>query len=111
MQRDEKAKVPELVQWLDSYREKNTEHVWLGTLACASQAVRSVVLGDKPNRVLAIYDTAEPTNQAHAEIFQTEHVIDESDQIELRKELLQRFCNGVLTIPASYRSGALLDMN
>lgn len=55
----------------------------------------------------AVYDTAEPKNQAHAEIFQTEHVIDDADKLELKFELFTKFSNGHLTKPDSYRGGDL----
>lgn len=79
----------------------------MGTLTSDCQSLRDIQLSDKTSRVVAIYDTAEPENPAHAEIFQTEHVIEDADRLELRAEIYRRFDNGVLTIPSAYRSGAL----
>ena len=79
----------------------------MGTLESSCKSIREIQLRDKAIRVLAVYDTAENGNPAHAEIFQTEHVVDEIDRPELRFEMLKSFSNGVLTEPGAYRAGAL----
>jgi hypothetical protein len=107
VQREKIATLAELESWIGAYLKKNSTHTWMGTLACDSKSVRDIQLNDKPHRVLAIYDTAEQQNEAHAEIFQTEYVIEDSDRLELRADLLKRFNNGILTQPATYRAGAL----
>lgn len=107
VQREEIATTSELKQWIDSYQQKNSAHTWIGTLASNCKSIREIQLSDKAIRILAVYDTAEDGNPAHAEIFQTEHIIEEVDRPELRAEILRSFGNGVLTEPSAYRSGAL----
>jgi IMP cyclohydrolase len=107
VQREAIASTDELKQWIGSYQHKNTDHTWMGTLASDCRSLRGIQLSDKTNRVVAVYDTAERENPAHAEIFQTEHVIDDADRLELRAEIYKRFGNGALIIPSAYRSGAL----
>lgn len=108
VQRESIATNEELTQWIGSYAQKNSTHAWVGTLASNCQSIRQIKLSDGIARVFAVYDTAEPGNQAHAEIFQTEHVLEDGDRIEQRAELFKRFGHGVLTDPSNYRSGALL---
>ncbi len=85
VQREEGATTAELDSWLDSYLAKNLGHSWVGTMSSGVQTLRDIRLNGSPNRVLAIYDTAERENIAHAEIFQTEYVIEDGDRLELRK--------------------------
>lgn len=107
VQRENLATLAELQSWLGTYSKKNSAHTWMGTLACDSKLIRGIQLNDMPHRIMAVYDTAEEQNEAHAEIFQTEYVIEDSDRIEARAELLKRFDNGILTQPPAYRAGAL----
>jgi hypothetical protein len=107
VQREAIASSNELSAWIQAYLAKNTQHQWMGTLTCSSNTVREISLNNSTNRMIAVYDTAEPKNQAHAEIFQTEYVIDEADSLELRAELLKKFSNGQLTKPGAYRNGIL----
>lgn len=107
VQREAIVSTDELRQWIGSYQLKNAEHVWMGTLASDCQSLRDIQLSDKTTRVVAVYDTAERENPAHAEIFQTEYVIDDADRVELRVEIYKRFGNGALIVPSAYRNGAL----
>lgn len=109
VQREALASSNELSTWIQAYLIKNAQHQWMGTHTSSSKTVREISLNNSANRMLAVYDTAEPKNQAHAEIFQTEYVIDEADAIELRAELLRKFSNGILSKPAAYRNGILVQ--
>ncbi len=107
VQREDVASTNELNNWLHSYLTKNNNHQWMGTLTSFTKTVREINPNNSENRVIAVYDTAEPNNLAHAELFQTEHVIEDADSIELRAELLKNFSNGILTKPTEYREGQL----
>lgn len=110
VQRESVATDAELTQWIGGYSQKNPLHIWKGTLVSTCQSLREIQLSDKTIRTVAVYDTAEPGNPAHAEIFQTEHVIDDADRIELRAEVLKCFSNGNLTEPTAYRANALCSI-
>lgn len=62
--------------------------------------------GSTANRSVCVFDTAERTNPAHAELFQTQYVIDEADQLELRRGLIASFSD--CFTPSDFRSGAVL---
>ena len=109
VQRESLATLAELEVWLSGYQQYNSAHQWVGTLPGNCGALRLVQLDGKAQRALAVYDTAEPANQAHAEIFQTEYVIEESDRAEVRAALFKIFNNGILIAPESYRGGELLN--
>jgi hypothetical protein len=53
------------------------------------------------------YDTANPDNPAHAELFQSQYIIDEADALELRHNLFVAFGNGNIVSPSKYRSGSV----
>lgn len=105
MQRDELASDEELAKWLATYSVNNSSHelVSVATARCAE--VRSLRFSCCGERSVAVYDTALPENAAHAELMQTEHGLDESDDIETRTHLLELFTKSQVNTAASYRQG------
>lgn len=109
MQRADIASANELALWLKTYLESNAAHRWMGTLNCDLAAIKELTLNESAHRAVGVYDTAEFENPAHAEIFKTEYVIEEADALEVKRGLLKKFNNGVLTTPTQYMSGDLFN--
>ena len=107
VQREAIATRAELVPWITAFLNKNGTFTWIGTFASSCSAIRSLTVATSDRRAVAVYDTAEPENPAHAELFQTQYVIDEADKIELRAELLKAFGGGAIGMPDAYRDGVV----
>lgn len=80
--------------------------VWKGVLLAQCHDIRRILVGDT-HRAVCVYDTADPENSTHAELCQTQYVIDEADKVELRGTLF--FAFGDLISPLQYRDGAVWD--
>src|SRR5205823_7520269 len=80
---------------------------WKGVMTAPCEAVRSLTAPDSDKRAVCVFDTAEKDNHAHAELCQTEHIV-EADELEVRRTLLSVFGDGKIVAPADYRGGALL---
>jgi hypothetical protein len=71
--------------------------------------VRAIRLDGKEYKTACVYDTAEVSNPAHAEIGLTRHALEEANQAEMRRQLMLAFnCNSPLS-PESYRNGEVLN--
>lgn len=108
IQRESIATDQELNEFVRGFLEGNDNREWRGVLVASVKDVRSIAIDDKkPTRAVCIYDTAERKNPAHAELCQTEHVLDESDEIELRKKLRDAFC--IYKSPDEFRSASTIQ--
>jgi hypothetical protein len=70
--------------------------------------VRDIRVGEVQQAV-RVYDTAERSNPAHAELFKTQFVSDEGDANEMRRHLMAAFSDGMPINAKEYRGGAVLD--
>lgn len=107
IQRHDIATNNELGVFVDSFLTQDTERIWEGVLLANSSDIKAIKFPNSNNRTACVYDTAREKNFAHAEIGQSQYVINEEDRNELRSELLTAFNKGVLTNPASYKNGAI----
>lgn len=107
VQRHDIAKNNELISFANNFLTGQNDRVWKGVLLANCDAVRAIKLNDSTNRFLCVYDTAEKENPAHAEIGQSQYIIEEADNNELRHELLCAFNNGILTDSTMYKNGAI----
>ena len=107
VQRESIAARDELVPWITAFLNKNGTFTWIGTVTSACAALRALTVAASDQRAVAVYDTAEAENSAHAELFQTQYVIDEADKIELRANLHKAFGGGAIGRPDEYRDGAV----
>lgn len=107
VQREHLATNAELSPWVQGFLLNQDKQSWFGTVSALSSDIREIGLNQSTNRAFAVYDTAERNNPAHAEVFQTQYVVDEADGIELRAEIMKMFGGGKITKPNHYRSGAV----
>lgn len=107
VQREHLATNAELSPWVQTFLLNQDKLSWFGTVSALSSDIRAVSVNQSANRAFAVYDTAERNNPAHAEVFQTQYVVDEADRIELRAEIMKVFGGGNITKPTHYRSGAV----
>ncbi len=105
VQRDSIATNEELHLWMNAYKRSQPDHLLQGVLSAKCATVRDIKVDGK-KRATGVYDTAEKLNPSHAEIFHTEHVLDE-DRLEIRRELMAAFSSAHLIPPNIYRNGAL----
>lgn len=104
IQRNSLATVAELRAFVTDFIEEDDKRSWRGILLADCDSIRKIK--DESNRRLAcVYDSAEKNNPSHGEICQTQYVIDEADQVELRAALFEAFNHGVATLPSQYRNG------
>ncbi|MBI5116476.1 hypothetical protein HZA56_08390 [Candidatus Poribacteria bacterium] len=108
IQRDSVAKTDEIVTLVKNFLATGDDRSWLGVISGQCQSVREIRAGESSNRAVCVYDTADLGNPAHAEMCRTHH-IDEADGLELHRNLLAVFGNGVITRPSQYRNGAAWD--
>lgn len=108
VQRESVVSESELTQFVRGFLAKNPTQAWHGVLTGDCSLLRQFSLESLGRRALCIYDTAEKDNPAHGEIHQSQYVIDEADQAELRSKLFEVFNNGVNTTPSQYRNGSVV---
>ena len=108
VQRDDIATPNELISFTKSFLSNKPERVWKGVLLASCEDIRAIKLYDSINKYVCVYDTGEKDNPAHAEIGQSQYVIEEADNNELRFELLKAFDNGVLTESILYKNGTIM---
>lgn len=106
IQRDSIAKFDEIVTFVRNFLAARDDRTWIGVLSGQCQKVRDIKAGESGDRAVCIFDTAEPENPAHAELCQTHYIIDEADQLELRRKLFVAFGDGLVIQPSQYRNGA-----
>jgi hypothetical protein len=81
-------------------------NAWLGSVNASASDIRNLCL-KRGDRAICLYDTAEPDNRAHAEMFYS-RAIEEADAAELRNDLYSIFGEGVITKKAEeYRDGSV----
>ena len=111
IQRDTIATPQELSTFVKSFLErqlaKKPDCKWHGVVTTTCQKIRELKQDDSTRRSVCVFDTAERANQAHGELFQTQYVIDEADQRELIKLLLDSFSDSFT--PSSFRHGEVLN--
>lgn len=110
VQRESIAEDQEMIAFVESFLSKRDDYKWLGVLVANVADLRSLKVGETGNRSVCAYDTAEKTNPAHAELFQSQYVVEEADEPELRTKLFQAFGRGVLIAPNQYRESRVLDV-
>lgn len=107
IQRDSVAGTNEIGKFVTSFLSERSDRAWVGVLTGPCQNVRAIKVAETDDRGVCVYDTAEPRNPAHAEMCQTQYVVDEADRVELRKKLFEAFGGGVVIEPLQYRAGAV----
>lgn len=108
IQRDSVAKNDELLEFVREFLSKKDDRSWKGVLFGKCHDIRSISANEAHRRAVCVYDTANADNPAHAELCQTQYVIDEADEVELRANLFVAFGdNGALVSPRQYRNGAV----
>jgi len=107
IQRETIATTSELYIFLSKFMRADVRRTWHGVAIAECKQAREIVLDGSGNRAVCVYDTAESTNPAHAELFQTQYVIDEADELEIRRKLLDIF--SVRFNPDKYRNSELLE--
>ena len=106
IQRENLATNNELRSWLTN-KFANDGLEWQGIVQAKCDDVRQIMAENSKKRALAVYDTAEKENPSHAEIFQTQYVIDDADRLEIRRKLFKAFGDGQFIQPSDYRENAL----
>lgn len=107
IQRESIATSEELINFAKNFLISDEKYSWEGVLLAKCDDIRDIKASNKNNRAVCVYDTAEPDNRAHGEMAQTQYIIEEADQAELRYELFQAFGKGVSVHPNKYREGAI----
>lgn len=106
IQRDSVARLDELLTFVETFLGRKDEYVWRGVLCGGCRDVRSIK-AIEGHRAVCVYDTAEPENPAHGELCQTHYIIEEADQLELKRNLFAAFGDGSIIQPSEYRNGAV----
>ena len=107
VQRESIATTDELVGFAHKFLSAKNDRVWKGVLLAKCDDLRNIKTEDTSNRLICIYDTAERDNPAHGEMGQTQYIIEEADQNELRSKLFTAFDEGKIIDPNAYRDGAI----
>jgi len=108
VQRASIATDDELVRFVRTFLEQNVKCIWYGVVSALCSDIRAISAPtEKPrDRAVCVYDTAEAQNRAHAEICQARN-FTEADPIEVRRELLRLFGDGVIIDRQTYRAGGV----
>lgn len=107
IQRAGKLKSDEAHNLVQKFLRVAGDRSWIGTLNGSCVEVRNITTEFQANRACAVYDTAEAGNQSHAELCQTEYVLDEADQNHLRYELMKAFGGGTIIPPSRLLDGSV----
>lgn len=110
VQRDDVATNDELINFVRSFLLAKSNRAWIGVVSSSCDAIRAISAPTGDNlRAICVYDTGEPHNQAHAEMFQTRHVnqANEADALEVRRSLLAAFGDGSIGNRQTYKQGAI----
>jgi hypothetical protein len=106
IQRESHARSDEVLSFVTELL-KTPKNVWLGVAMAGCKDVREATLNDGNRQVACVYDTAEMTNRAHAEICWNQLGLEEGDTNELRKIFMDLFQTDRPVMPQSYRDGAV----
>lgn len=109
VQREGLASVQAASELASSMMRNSSKAVWAGVLLGKCCEVREITVGDNGARYVCIYDTAEKSAPAHAEICRTQRTFEEGDANEMRAKLRRAFGNGAYLPPDQYRGGACLN--
>lgn len=107
VQRESLVSDSELTEFVKNYLKRLPDHTWYGVLTGGCASLREFSLDNTGQRAFCVYDTAEKINPAHCEIHQSQYVVDEADQSELRAKLFEIFNKGINTLPSEYREGSI----
>ena len=106
VQRLERAHDEELSQLVNGFIGTAEDRVWLGYVQCSCGHLRHLRVADLDKQLFCVYDAAEESSPAHAEIG-VSHRISEADQIEYRRELMRVFGDGVIRSRHTLRDGTV----
>ncbi len=106
IQRDAFASNQELISWLSSLMRDQPEWSWKKVAIASCSDIRDVRLSDG-SKGFCVLDTANETNPSHGEIFQAKYQLDDADQLQLKREIMQAFTKVAPFDPQTYRSGEL----
>lgn len=107
IQRDSIANNDELLAVINYVLQLGDDRAWKGVIFGDCNEIRNIMDDSATHRLVCTYDTANPDNPAHAELFQSQYIIDEADALELRHNLFVAFGNGNIVSPSKYRSGSV----
>lgn len=107
IQRDSVAENVEMLEFVKNFLSGKDDRAWKGVLVCRCDNVRSIMDDKTAHRAICAYDTADMGNPSHAELCQTQYVIDEADEAELRFKLFSAFNSSDIITPLKYRGGAI----
>lgn len=107
IQRESHANDDEILALVNLVLNGKDDRAWKGVIFGKCQDMRSIVTDAANLRAVCAYDTANPENPAHAELCQTQNVINEADAVELRHNLFTAFGSGTIIEPHQYRNGAV----
>ena len=107
IQRDSVAEENEISEFIKRLLLSQDNFVWKGLLLAECHTVRSILTNNSTKRAVCVYDTAEKDNPAHAEICQTNYILEEDDEAELRHNLFFAFGNREILSPLQYRNGMI----
>lgn len=108
IQRESVATSEELFNFIKSFLEGKDDRIWVGALTAKCRDIRNITAPSvEEKRAVCAYDTAKKENPAHGELCQTRYVIEQADQVELRRNLFAAFGEDRLIKPASYRGGSI----
>jgi hypothetical protein len=111
IQREGLLAVDEAKRFVEGFLKKNPTQDWRNVVIASCAAVRSIQLDGKTERLACVYDTANPDNPAHAEIFWTGRgEIPEAGEAELRRKLMLAFNADDPVLASAYRAGMLREL-
>lgn len=105
IQRESLATPDEIVKFVTEFLQRQGTYVWYGVVVGDCENVRGIRLNGMPNRTVCVYDTAERSNPAHAEICLTHFALEDGDANEMRRHLMTAFNTQNLISPGTYQSG------
>lgn len=103
-QRDELATDEELAALVKHYMDKPGT-TWIGSVSVRAKMIRDLCL-QTGDRAVCIYDTGQPNNAAHVELYQARK-IEEADGPEVRNLLYNLFGGGPVAKSEDYRNGQI----
>lgn len=109
IQRETIVKNEELLSFIKQFLSAKDDRAWKGVLHGQCGNIRNILSADTERREVCVYDTANSENPAHGELFQSQYVIDEADQVELRRKLFTAFGEGNMVSPLQYRDGTVFS--
>jgi hypothetical protein len=106
VQREKIASDAAVVKVIQNIVAGATDGAWFGMIYAKARDLRNIVLSERRQRAICLYDTAESDNFAHAEIFLSREIA-EADENELRSDLSKCFGGGAYELPENYRRGEI----